>query len=147
MTRGEGGFATTEFALGVGLLLLPTLLLVALVPRWSEARLAAATAADAASAAGALAVAAGLDSEASARDAAHAVLTRRGVVGDVRVDVTLDRVAVEVEVALPTFPMVTRGRDPLEAPRDPLVLGGLTTTARSVQLVDPYRGPAAGGAP
>lgn len=146
MTR-ESGFATTEFTLGVGLLLLPTLLLVALVPRWSEARLAAATAADAAASAGALAVALGLDADGAAREAAAGVLHTREVDGVVRVEAGPSEVVVEVEVALPVFPLILKPRDPIGGGVDSVELGALTTAARSVQLVDPYRAPGAAGEP
>lgn len=126
---GERGFATTELVLGVGLLLLPAVLLVTLLPGWSEVRLAAASSADAAATAAALAVATGGPADDHAEAAARAVLDTHRVEGAVVVDVAPSRVTVDVTVPLPTIPLIG------------VTVGGLTTTARSVRLVDPYRAP------
>lgn len=153
MRRADAGFAATEFILGVAVLILPMVILVALVPRWSEAHLAAETAADAGAQAAVLAMAL-TDSDVEAyhegREAGQAVLATYGVDGIIRIDATREQVAVEVTVALPAFPLLPapeRGPSPDRRSTsrggqgEQETIEGLRTTARVVRLVDPFRAP------
>lgn len=128
---GQRGFATLEFTAGVALLMIPVLLIVTLLPTWSEGHQAATTAADVGARAAATAVANRGDPVTAATAAADVVLAARGVTGEVTVDeATSERVVVSVSVALSAIPI------PGQADA-----GAFATTARAVALVDPFRAP------
>lgn len=145
-TRTQSGFATAEFLVGVAVLILPMVILVALVPRWSEAQLAAKTAANAGAQAAVLTLAT-TDSEEQAqtrgRQASAAVLATYGVPGRIEVVTDGEAVIVTVTVGLPVFPVLPGSHDTParggEIPEDQV--SGFTTTARAVRLVDPFRAP------
>jgi Flp pilus assembly protein TadG len=104
----EGGFVAIEFALGIGLLLLPVVLLVVSLPTWAERRHAATVAATEAAAVAVHAYP--NDGQADAREAALESIVNAGIDRS-QVDVTFDRddvrrggtVSVRVTVAMPAL--------------------------------------------
>lgn len=129
MSRDDG-FATTEFVLGFCVLVLPMVLLVTLLPTWSEARQAATSAADAAARSAAIAVATDQSAWNAGARAARTVLAAHGVDGTVEVDATPTHVTVSVRVPLRALPALVGTS-----------AGPFATTATAVQLVDVYRAP------
>jgi hypothetical protein len=119
---------STEFVAGAALLLLPVALLVALLPRWSEARLDAITAADQGARAAAVAVATGGAAVPAAEHAAAAVLEPRGrPVSDIAVRVDGSEVIVDLTVRMPALPLPWGD------------VGAFDWTATRTHPVDPYR--------
>lgn len=126
--RPEEGMVSTEFVAGAALLMLPVALLVALLPRWSEARLDAITAADQGARAAAVAVATGGAAVPAAEHAADAVLEPRGrPVSDIDVRVDGSEVVVDLTVRMPALPLPWGD------------VGAFDWTATRTHPVDPYR--------
>ena len=119
---------STEFVAGAALLMLPVALLVALLPRWSEARLDAIAAADQAARAAAVAVATGQAARPAAEHAATTTLEPRGrEIAALAVHVDADGVAVDLTVQMPALPL-------------PWVeVGRFDWTTTRTHPVDPYR--------
>lgn len=127
--RREAGMVSTEFVAGAALLMLPVALLVALLPRWSEARMTAVAAADQGARAAAVAVATGHPAQPAAEQAAASTLAVQGrdlTALTVRIDSDA-RVVVDLTVRMPALPL-------------PWVeVGGFDWTATRTHPIDPYR--------
>lgn len=124
----QEGMVSTEFVAGVALLMLPVAMIVALLPRWSEARLLAIGAADQAARAAAVAVATGTSAELAAEHAATATLAPHGRdISDVSVRIEGVEVAVDLTVQMPALPLPWGD------------VGAFDWTATRTHLVDPYR--------
>ncbi|WP_341253813.1 hypothetical protein [Euzebya pacifica] len=135
---GEDGFVTAEWMVGMALLVVPTLLVVAVLPSWASRHEAAAVAARE----GARAAATAVD-VATARTAAEqavvAVLDGRGIPPD-EASVTVHLPPgtslprdgeVRVRVVLPTSPVTLPGGGTVEGP---------SVTGDHIRVLDPHRG-------
>ena len=136
--RDDRGFVTAEWMVGVALLVVPTLLVIAVLPSWAARHEAVAVAARE----GARAAAAATDTataRVAAAQAALEVLDRRGLPTDeatVTVDLppgpTLPRDGeVRVRVVLPTAPVALPGGGTVDGP---------SVTGDHTRALDPYRG-------
>ncbi|WP_108666496.1 hypothetical protein [Euzebya rosea] len=134
----DRGFVTAEWMVGVALLVVPTLLVIAVLPSWAARHETVAVAARE----GARAAAAATDAvtaRAAAARAAMEVLDRRGLPTDeatVTVDLpsgpTLPRDGqVRVRVVLPTAPVTLPGGGTVDGP---------SVTGEHARALDPYRG-------
>lgn len=140
LRAADRGTVPVEWVAAVGLLLLPTVLLVGLLPGWAARQSAAAAAAREA-----VRVAMGHDDVAAARvageQAALAVLAGRGHLADARLiqvavpDVDADgivdregRVAARVVVAVPAVPVPGMG-----------AVGGFDLSGGHARVLDPLR--------
>jgi len=120
---------STEFVAGAALLMLPVALLVVLLPRWSEARMAAITAADHGARAAAVAVATGHAARPAAEHAATSTLQAQGRdLTGLTVSIDADaRVVVDLTVQMPALPLPWGD------------VGAFDWTATSTHPIDPYR--------
>lgn len=134
----DRGFVAAEWMAGLALLVVPTLLVIAVLPSWAARHEAVAVAARE----GARAAAAATDAataRVAAAQAALTVLDRRGLPTD-EATVTVDLPSgpalprdgqVRVRVVLPTAPVALPGGGTLDGP---------SVTGDHTRALDPYRG-------